>query len=191
MPKWAPPATVDRIAGRPQAPGGGGCRSGVRGYRGGAAESMWGVRCSGARSCGRACRTGCVAGGAYVGGRMARRGGPILWGASKKNSAPPERVPVGRSREVRVIRFASRGGACCEEAHAAGPMPRKIGGCRAAATVARMRRPAGQATRSRTPLRLSDSTTTVSPACRRPSMISSESGSSTWSASVRFRARAP
>ncbi len=162
-----------------------GAGAGRGGCRGGAAEPVWGVRC------GRACRTGCVAGEGRMSGDGWLGGAGGACGAHRKNSAPPERVLVGRSREVRVIRVASRGGACCEETHAAGPMPRKIGGCRAAATVARVRRPAGQATRSRTPLRLSDSTTTVSPACRRPSMISSESGSSTWSASVRFRARAP
>ena len=180
MPKWARPATVDRIAGRPQVPGRGAADVGAeRRNRCGVSGAAGRVGQGASRARGR------MSGDGWLGGA----GGAC--GAHRKNSAPPERVLVGRSREVRVIRVASRGGACCEETHAAGPMPRKIGGCRAAATVARVRRPAGQATRSRTPLRLSDSTTTVSPACRRPSMISSESGSSTWSASVRFRARAP
>lgn len=47
------------------------------------------------------------------------------------------------------------------------------------------------ATRSRTPRPLSASTTTVSPSCRRPSMMSAESGSSTWSISVRLSERTP
>ena len=47
------------------------------------------------------------------------------------------------------------------------------------------------ATRSRTPWPLSASTTTVSPSWSRPSIIKAESGSSTWSISVRLSDRTP
>ena len=94
-------------------------------------------------------------------------------------SAPSRAQPPGGRRPKTVGRSAAAGGMRRERRSRRGA--RECPGP-----------PAGdQATRSFTPCALSDSTTTVPPACSRPSMMSAESGSSTLSSSVRLSERTP
>ena len=87
-------------------------------------------------------------------------------------------------RGFEVLRVASSG------PDAAVPARRRCGSGARSGRARAVAAPA-QATRSRTPRFLSDSTTTVSPSCSLPSMMSDESGSSTLSASVRLSDRTP